>query len=51
MQQQHAHRNRQAEETFLHLALRSFRVVAVPDTELHDVYQTGDVSVLRLVRK
>jgi hypothetical protein len=41
-------RNRQAEGKFLRLASSSFGVAAVPDSELHDVYQTVDVTVLRL---
>ena len=44
-------RNRQSEGTFLRLASCSFNVAAVSAGELHDVYQTGDVTVLRLVRQ
>ena len=48
---EHLRRNRQAEGTFLRLASSSFRLAAVPDSELHDVYQTVDVTVLRLTRQ
>ena len=42
---------RQAEATFMQEAERVFDIEEVPDAELHEVYQTVDVTVLRLRRK
>ncbi|KAK9830124.1 hypothetical protein WJX72_009898 [[Myrmecia] bisecta] len=41
-------RNRPAEPTFLQLCDSSFSMQDVPEAELDDVYQTGDVRVMRL---
>ena len=41
-------RNRQAEASFMRAVEATFSVEEVSDSELHEVYQTGDVTVLRL---
>ena len=43
--------NRQAEVTFMREAQAVFIVEEVPDVELHEVYQTVDVTVLRLKKE
>ena len=44
-------RNRQAEPSLLKVVDADFHVQEVSDRELHEVYQTTDVTVLRLRRK
>lgn len=44
-------RNRQAEASFMRAVEATFSIEEVPDSELHEVYQTGDVTVLRLHRR